>query len=65
MSYNDFRNYIYSYIKENNIEIEPVNPVWERYKLENKPDGYRLPVEKLPNYIRTEKFSLKQVFGIN
>ena len=35
MSYNDFRNYIYSYIKENNIEIEPVNPVWERYKLEN------------------------------
>ena len=35
MSYNDFRNYIYSYINENNIEIEPVNPVWERYKLEN------------------------------
>ena len=35
MSYNDFRNYIYNYIKENNIEIEPVNPVWERYKLEN------------------------------
>lgn len=27
--------YIYNYIKENNIEIEPVNPVWERYKLEN------------------------------
>ena len=35
MSYNDFRNYIYNYIKENNIEIELVNPVWERYKLEN------------------------------
>jgi len=26
MNYNDFRNYIYQFIQDNNIEIEPINP---------------------------------------
>ena len=33
-----------------------------RYKLENKPEGYRLTCEKLPNYTRTDKFIIKNVF---
>lgn len=35
MSYNEFRNYIYEYLEKNDLNIEPVNPVWEKYKLEN------------------------------
>ena len=28
---------------------------YPKYKLESKPDGYRLPFEKVPKYIRTEQ----------
>ncbi len=34
---------------------------YPKYKLENKPDGYRLPVEKLPNYVRKENFILQNI----
>ncbi|WP_300675357.1 hypothetical protein [Soonwooa sp.] len=35
ISYNDFRNYIYQYIKNNNLEIEPINPAYNGETLEN------------------------------
>lgn len=36
INYNSFRNYIYNYLKNNDLGIELVNPVWEKYKLLNK-----------------------------
>jgi len=51
----DDKQNIKNYYYDNNKEFP-------RYKLENKPEGYRLTCERLPNYTRTNKYIIKNVF---